>query len=132
MRKLLNIEEQKDYLYGKIGSQVKFKYPKKEGIKRGKLLDRVVILDRETDLVVYWNMIDLIKFEDETENWIRITYYRYKPKERRWNFAGQTSIADPINAFVKLFVQAIEEKEWIRPLFREVYEQCSKELSVEF
>jgi len=77
-------------------------------------------------------MIDLIKFEDETENWIRITYYRYKPKERRWIFAGQTSIADPIKAFVTLFVQAIKEKEWVRPLFREVNKQCSKELSVEF
>jgi len=53
MRNLLNIEEQKDYLYGKKGSKVKFRYPKKEGIKRGKLLDRVVILDRETNLVVY-------------------------------------------------------------------------------
>jgi len=128
MRKVLNREEQKAYLYSKIGKPVKFKYPKKEGVKIGKLMDRVVVFDSESDLVVYWNMIDLIKFDDEDEDWLRITYYRYKKKERRWVFAGQTSISDPISDFVELFVKAIKEKEWIRPLFREIYKKCAKEL----
>lgn len=124
MRKVLNREEQKGYLYGKIGDPVTFKYPKKEG----KLVDRVVILDRENDMVVYWNMIDRIRFKGDNRDWLRITYYRYKKKERKWVFAGQTSIADPITAFVELFVKAIKEKEWIRPLFREIYKKCAKEL----
>ena len=127
---MLNREEQKDYLYGKIGDPVTFKYPKKEGKKEGKLVDRVVILDRENDMVVYWNMIDRIRFKGDNRDWLRITYYRYKKKERKWVFAGQTSIADPITAFVELFVKAIKEKKWIRPLFREVCKQCAKELSV--
>lgn len=130
MRTILNREEQEAYLYGKIGKPVNFKYPKGEGHKAGKLVDRVVIFDRENDLVVYWNMIDLIRFKDEEEDWLRITYYRYKKKEGKWVFAGQTSISDPISDFIGLFVKAIKEKEWIRSLFREVYKQCVKELSV--
>lgn len=126
MRKSLNIEEQKAYLYGKIGDRVIFKYPKKEGKKKGKLVDRFVIYDRENDMVVYWNMIDLIDFKDEDENWLRITYYRYKKKERKWVFAGQTSISDPISSFVELFVRAIREKEWIRPIFREVCKELGQ------
>ncbi len=74
-------------------------------------------------------MIDLIRFENEDEDWLRITYYRYKKKERRWVFAGQTSFADPISSFRELFVNVIKEKEWIRPLFREIYKRCKKELS---
>lgn len=128
MRKLLSRKEQKDYLYNKIGDPVNFTYPKGEGDLSGKLVDRIVILDGEGDLVVYWNMIDLIEFEGEDENWLRITYYRYNKEKRRWIFAGQTSISDPISVFVKLFVKAIKEKEWIRPLFREIYKKCAKEL----
>ena len=130
MKKLLSKKEQKDYLEGKIGEPVSFKYPKGEGRKVGELLDRVVVFDRENDLVVYWNMIDLISFKHEEQDWLRITYYRYKKIERRWIFAGQTSISGPISDFVELFVKAIREKEWIRPLFKEVCKQCAKELSV--
>ena len=109
MRKVLNREEQEAYLYGKIGGPVAFKYPKKEGKREGRLVDRVVKRDRENEIVVYWNMIDLIKFVDEDEDCLRITYYRYKKKERRWVFAGQTSISDPISKFVELFVKAVKE-----------------------
>lgn len=130
MKKALSREEQKAYLYSKIGAPVNFTYP--EGPPRkGKLLDRYVIFDSDDDSVVYWDVIDLIGFEDEVEDWLRITYYRYKKRERRWVFAGQTSISNPISGFLELFVKAIKEKEWIRPLFREVYKQCSKELNAE-
>ena len=64
--------------------------------------------------------------KDEKENWLRITYYRYKKKERKWVFAGQTSISDPISSFVELFVKATREKEWIRPIFREVCKELSQ------
>jgi len=130
MKKVLSRKEQEEYLYDKIGEPVNFKYPRGEISKAGKLVDRIVVYDSENDLVVYWNMIDLIKFESEKEDWLRITYYRYKKIERKWVFAGQTSISDPISKFVELFVEAIKEKEWIRPLFREVCKQCAKELSV--
>ena len=90
---------------------------------KGKLIDRYVIKGGEDDWVIYWNMIDLIRFETEDEDWLRITYYRYKKKEKRWVFAGQTSFSDPISSFRELFVNAIKEKEWIRLFFKEI---CKK------
>ena len=130
MKNQLSKEEQKAYLYGKIGGPVNFKYPEPPYFLKGKLLDRYAIFDAEDDWVVYWSMIDLIRFESEDEDWLRITYYRYKKKEGKWVFAGQTSLANPISGFLKLFVEAIKEKEWIRQLFKEVCSQCGKELSV--
>ena len=130
MKKLLSRKEQERYLYNKIGGPVKFTYPEGSPLK-GELRDRCVIFDSEDDSIVYWNMVDLIRFEGEDENWLRITYYRYNKEKRRWIFAGQTSISDPISYFVELFVKAIKEKEWMRPLFRRIYKQCRKELNVE-
>jgi hypothetical protein len=86
---------------------------------------------QKDDWVVYWYLMDQIEFKGEDEYWLRITYYRYKKREKRWVFAGQTSLAGPISNFQKLFTEAIKEKEWIKPLFREVYKQCSKELNAE-
>ncbi|MEM3576883.1 MAG: hypothetical protein QXX51_00295 [Candidatus Bathyarchaeia archaeon] len=76
-------------------------------------------------------IVDIIKFEGETEDWLRITYYRYKKKEMRWVFAGQTALAMPISGFRELFIKVIKEKEWIRPLFKEIYKQCLNELNIE-
>jgi len=131
MKKLLSKEEQKAYLYGKIGDPVNFKYPEPPYFLKGKLLDRYATFVAEDDWVVYWSMIDRIKFEGEDEDWLRITYYRYKKKERKWVFAGQTSLANPTSGFLELFVEAIKEKEWMRQLFKEVYKQCSNELNIE-
>lgn len=130
MKKILSKKEQEQYIYSKIGGPVAFKYPKGEkSDKSGKLIDRVVCYDGETNNAFYWNLLDLIRFKEEKEDWLRISYYRYK-KDGRWVFAGQTSISDPFNSFVVLFAKAIKEKEWIRPLFKNVYRQCSKELNI--
>ena len=125
--KLKNLEEQEKYLYDKKGHPVNFKYPKGEQGKSGILKDRVVIFDRKDDNVTYWNLIDLIEFKDEKEQWLRITYYRYK-KDGHWIFAGQTSIADPLSKFVELFVKAIKETLWARQLFKEIFTKCKCEL----
>ena len=131
MKAPLTREEQEAYLYSRRGEPVNFKYPEPPYFLRGKLLDRYVIAGGEDEWVVYWNIIDLIQFEGEDEDWLRITYYRYKKKERKWVFAGQTSLSNPISGFIELFVKAVKEKEWIRPVFREVYKRCSKELNLE-
>jgi hypothetical protein len=110
---------------------VKFTYPTGEGDLSGKLLDRVVIFDSESETIVYWNMIDLIGFNDEEEDWLRITYYRYNKEKNKWIFAGQTSISDPISSFHEMFVKAVKEKDWIRELFRNVYEKCREDLALE-
>jgi hypothetical protein len=88
----------------------------------------VVCYDGETNSAFYWNLLDLIRFEEEREDWLRISYYRYR-KDGQWVFAGQTSISAPFDSFSKLFIKAIKEKKWIRPLFKEIYEKCQNELN---
>ena len=130
-KNMLTEKEQKEYLLSKIGNTVHFKYPEPPHDRYGKLLDRFVVKDRvDVDKVTYWNIIDLIEFDNEEEQWLRMTYYRYKKKEQKWNwnFAGQTSFANPISKFEELFVNALKEKEWVRPLFKETFRQCKKEL----
>jgi hypothetical protein len=134
MGEILTEKQQRDYLLGKINDPVHFTYPEPPIHRKGKLLDRIIVKDTDDEEVTYWNLIDLIKFEHDEENWLRITYYRYKkkaipPKKRTgWVFAGQTSLSDPISKFQELFVNAIKEKEWVRTLFKEVFKQCAKEL----
>lgn len=131
MTTALNLEEQKEYLLNKKGNPVRFKYPEgefSEYPREGSLKDRFVILDSDDGFVVYWNVIDLIEFKDYSEDWLRVTYYRYKKKEMKWVFAGQTSLSNPISGFVQLFVTAIKEKEWIRLFFKEIFQQCSEQL----
>ena len=118
----------KTYLYSKIGDSVNFTYPQDEGDMTGELIDRIVFFGSEYGSIVYWNMIDLIRFEEEDEEWLRITYYRYNKEKRRWIYAGQTSMSDPVSSFEEMFVTAIKEKEWMRNLFKKIYEKCKKEI----
>jgi len=131
MKEVLSKKEQEAYLYSRIGNPVIFTYPEPPYHLEGKLLDRCVSFVYEDDLVAYWNVIDFIRFKGEDEDWLRMTYYRYNKRKRKWVFAGQTSMSNPISGFLELFVKIVKEKDWIRPLFREVYKQCSKELSME-
>jgi hypothetical protein len=64
----------------------------------------------------------------KNQDWLRITYYRYNKREKRWVFAGQTSYADPMSQFEEFFVNGIKEKDWIRKLFKNVFRQRAKEL----
>jgi len=134
MSKVLTEKEQKAYLLSKIGEPVHFTYPEPPYHFKGTLKDRCVVNDGGNASVTYWNMIDLIKFENQKEYWLRITYYRYKkkaipPKKRiGWVFAGQTSLSDPISHFEELFTTTVKEKAWIRPLFKKIVKECAKEL----
>lgn len=128
MKKALSRREQEAYLLSKIGNPVKFTYPEGEHLI-GELIDRSAFLTGEDNLVAYWMVMDLIKFEGYEENWIRLSYYRYRKKERNWVFAGQTSISDTIGSLAESFVKAVKEKEWVRLLFREVCRVCEKELT---
>jgi hypothetical protein len=113
---------------GKIGDEVVFSYPEPPYEFKGKLMDRIIVKSGEDEIVRYWNLMDLIRFENEDEDWLRITYYRYKKKENKWVFAGQTSLSDPISQFEELFVTGIKEKDWIKRLFKNVVNQCANEL----
>lgn len=80
---------------------------------------------------------------EKEKMWFRLTYWRYraeekltfnsgknkgKPTRRRWINAGQTSISNFTTTFEEFFVQAIKDKEWVRPLFKSIMERCSEEL----
>jgi hypothetical protein len=120
-KKELTKKEQVQYLLSQ--ETVNFSYPCKQ---EGRLLDRVVDFSSEDDEAAVWNVIDLIKFENEESNWIRMTYWMYKKKEKKWNFAGQTSIAEPEYKLINLFVKGIREKEWVRSFFKTIYDQCGE------
>jgi hypothetical protein len=148
--KVLTDKEQEDHLNNSWkGKIVTFTYPEKPYERKGDLLERLVVKDTsepEKPEVNYWNILDIIKMHHDPNNpnniWLRITYYRYlkskviktkkgKVTKRRWIFGGQTSISDPISAFEELFVKAIQKDEtgkWVRPLFKNISERCSKEL----
>lgn len=128
MKHALNLDEQKNWLIGRKGNPVRFKYPEGDFSvypRVGVLKDRFVFFDSEDDVVVYWNIIDLIQFKDDPENWLRITYYRYKKQEMKFNFAGQTSISNPISGWVQMFSKAIKEKYWFKEFFKEVQKQTN-------
>lgn len=128
VKKILTKDEQEKHLKEKIGNPVKFKYPKGETGRDGKLLDRVVCFDYEKENVNYWNIIDRIMFNDK--EWMRLSYYRYNLFTGNWTFAGQTSLSDPYESFIELFTKGIKEKGWLRPMFKEIYRKCSKELAL--
>lgn len=104
-----------------VGKKVTFKYPGKEGHKKGYLKDRVVLASNPP----YWDVVDLIEFPDEPEPmWLRIGYYR-KLKDRLV-FAGQTTITEPVRIWKELLVHAAREKFWFRDLLKEVMEELEK------
>ena len=123
----LTEKEQRDYLLSKIKGPVNFTYPEPPH-SRGKLKDRFVVRSGDDAYAIYWNMIDLIEFEGADEDWLRFTYYRYKRKEKKWVFAGQTSLSNPLSQIEELFVKAIKEKQWMKALFKGVFKKCAREL----
>jgi hypothetical protein len=127
-QKELTEKEQREYLLSKIGHSVNFHYPEPDYPSEGILKDRYVFKESEDNTVVYWDLIDLIEFKNHNEKWLRLTYYRYKKKETKWGFAGQTSLCEPISTFQELFVNGIKERQWIRQFFKQIFKKCAKEL----
>jgi len=103
---------------------VKFQYP--EGKRYGELKDRSVIASNpHFTEVPYYNVVDLIEFPDDQErSWMRISYYRVK--NGKLNFAGQTSIAEPISAWKKILVETSKEKNWFKNLLEEVMNELKE------
>lgn len=106
-----------------IVKPVNFKYLPGEEHKKGILKDRTVFYSGTGSTgFPYWDVVDLIEFPEEPEHqWIRIGYYR-KPKGKL-NWAGQTTITEPVGTWRKLLVHAAGEKAWFRKLIMEVAEE---------
>jgi hypothetical protein len=113
-------------ILSRIGEPVSFKYPGNEGNKHGILKDRAVVEStNEIGSVPYWDVVDLIEFEDEKEpEWIRIGYYR-KPKDKL-NWGSQTTITEPVSIWKKILVNAALEKKWFRDLLEDVMNECNQ------
>lgn len=112
--------DERDKILSRIGSRVSFTYPGTEGSQHGILKDRTVVESvNAPGRVPYWDVVDLIRFDNEAESdWIRIGYYR-KPKHTL-NWGSQTTITEPISVWKKILVNAAREKKWFRDLLEDV------------
>ncbi len=104
-------------ILSRIGKKAIFVYPAGEKTLTGILKDRVVMLANadELDRVPYWDVVDLIQFNDQPEPWLRFGYYRM-PKNRL-NWASQTTLTEPLSTWGKLLGKA-REKSWLRELLQ--------------
>jgi hypothetical protein len=107
--------------------RVKFAYPGDEGIKNGILKDRAFVRSPGSTGVPYWDVVDLIEFPGEAQpRWIRIGYYREKPRGRlRWG--SQTTITEPVEIWRRLLVHAAKRKRWFRRLLEGVVKKVARE-----
>ena len=111
-----------------IGQPVRFNYP--EGIvKIGILKDRSVtesghLVSGDTESAFYWDVVDLIEFEGESEPMMRITYYR--KLNGRLVFAGQTTITEPISTWKRMLLDTAQKKAWFRDLLQGVMGELEK------
>lgn len=104
--------------------RVRFAYPGVEGVLNGTLKDRCV-LAAGTNIggVPYWDVIDLITFDGQTEPFMRIGYFRKPVNRLVWG--SQTTITEPLSTWKDLFVEAARNKEWFRGLLEEVMSEVT-------
>jgi hypothetical protein len=110
----------------RVGNRVSFRYPGDEGEKTGVLKDRTVVPSiTPPGAVPYWDVIDLLEFEGQSEPWMRIGYYR-KPKDRL-NWGSQTTITEPLSVWKRLMVTAARDKKWFRDLLDDVIRELQSQ-----
>ncbi len=99
-----------------IGHPVSFHYPAGEEHRFGVLKDRAVVRSNPGARgVPYWDVVDLIEFKGEkSPKWIRIGYYRVPKGRLQWG--SQTTIAEPVETWKRILVEASKNKPWFRDL----------------
>lgn len=123
---MMSEEEIVNKILEPVGKPVSFNYPPDEPNLRGILRDRAVVKSNPgANNVQYWDVVDLIEFPDNNDfKWIRIGYYRQLGDKIRW--ASQTTIAEPIDIWKRLLIQAAKKKIWFKELLLEVAEELEK------
>jgi len=110
-----------------IGRKVSFQYPEKH--ISGRLIDRAIVEsnpDRKVKDVPYWDVVDLIEFKkEENPKWIRIGYYRVL-KGDRLQWGSQTTIAEPVETWKRILIEAANQKPWFRDLLMSVAAELKK------
>jgi len=115
------------YILSKIGDTVRFTFPKGEPPMVGVLKDRYVICTTPTKAgVKYWDVVDLIKFQDEPEDFIRIGYFRMPAGRRQPRLAGQTTITETVTQWKRILVETARKREWFRKLLEEACREMKK------
>lgn len=116
--------DERGKILSRIGKPVFFTYPGEEEGKHGILKDRAVVESANApDTIPYWDVVDLIQFEGDKEEWMRIGYYR---KKYKLNWGSQTTITEPVSIWKKILVNAAREKKWFRDLLEDVMEELKK------
>jgi len=113
-----------EWIYSRVGQDVKFKPPAQ---RKGKLKDRAVVKsDNSSDGTPYWDVVDLIQFDDpERPDWIRMSYY-LRDRNGMLTFGGQTSIAEPIAVWRKVLVDVARQKQWFCNLLKDVVHELGE------
>ena len=113
-------------ILGRIGKRVNFKFPANEKSRSGKLVDRAVVRSIPgTRGVQYWDVVDLITFQNKTNpEWIRIGYYRAHNGRLQWG--SQTTITEPIMTWKRVLIKAAKQKPWFRDLLISVVAELRK------
>lgn len=112
-------------ILSKIGQEVHYRFPGDEGNLEGTLKDRAVIVSPTGSVVQYWDVVDLIEFNDRKEPWIRFGYYRRSKNRLIWG--SQTTPTGPASEWKKIFIKTTREKKWFRKLLEEVCRELAKE-----
>ena len=96
-------------IMNRVGKRVKFKYPELEGTRRGVIVDRKIAwCGTSVTGADYCDVVDIIKFDDRKELWLRIGYYRQAVGGPiRW--ASQTTICEPLSRWRKKILPTIEK-----------------------
>jgi hypothetical protein len=93
-----------------VGKPVKMTYPGKEGTLHGILKSREIAWSgRGHTGALYCTVIDTIRFDRQSESWMRIGYYR-QPKgitSPRW--ASQTTWCGPLSQWRKKVLPTIRK-----------------------
>jgi hypothetical protein len=125
---MLTRKEALERMLRPINQPVSFTYPGTDGPVRGVLKDRAVVRGKDAAGAKYWDVVDLIEFGSKrSARSMRISYYRQVGDRLGW--AGQTSIAEPLYVWKRMFVQAALEKSWFRDLLFSAVEEVQSKRS---
>lgn len=97
-----------------VGREVVF------GERHGTLQERVVIQSN----FPYWDVVDLIWFPDDGQEWMRIGWYKAEGDRLKW--ADKTAICEPISIWRKILLQTARQKSWFRQLLEEVVDELRR------
>jgi len=115
----MGLSEEEEKILSRKGKKVYFKYPKPEPRFRGVLKDRCVMLAPSWTGVPYWDVVDLIEF-DEPKKFRALRFGYYRKSKGRLIWASQTTLTEPIITFKALFKKAVKEKEWFKRFVEDV------------